>query len=185
MQDFDTYDNEELADNSQFFTVVKLAAISALLAIASLLFFSCNTPKRAERVFDKANRIDHPTVASKCGEMFPPVDSIHEKVVFKEGKAITIKDTIYAQDTTVFNDTVFITKYRVTEKIVHDTLVATKYVQVHNEGKETEQAGKILQNEKKIAKQQKALSISLWALIILSSYTLLRWVLRYWKIKLP
>lgn len=182
---FTQTEEESETDDSLFWFVLKMIAAIILLGAGSIMLFSCNNEKIAAKQFDRANRKSHVTVLGKCAEIASPIDSIHERIVFRQGKPVLIKDTIYAQDTLVINDTVFITKWRTTEKLKTDTLYTTKYTQLVNNAKVQEQAIIISNNDKKIASQKKALSITMWALIILSCYTLGRWVLRIWNIKLP
>lgn len=160
--------------------------IFGLLVVLS----GCNPSKKAAKLFYRGMKIDAPTIYSECGKVAPPLDSQWDSTGFAMGETILLEpEYIYVDCDTVVIDS---TKPNRVIKIPCppcktrvDTFYKYNTKQVVNRAKEyaLEAENKGLNIE--LAKKQKALSIALWSLIILGAYTLLRWVLRYWGIKLP
>lgn len=158
-----------------------------LSILFAIIFFSgCYTERKATKDVIKAH-VHYPNVSSKvCSDLFPPVQKTAETEKIYYGVPEYIHDTV-----TIITDSI-IYKTITTTKTVRDTLVRTDIKTIVDRARESElelivvgRESVISEHEKKIAKQGKALDISLWAIIALGSYTLGRWILRIWGIKLP
>jgi hypothetical protein len=158
-----------------------------LLILFVIVFFSgCYTERKATKDVIKAH-VHYPNVSSKvCSDLFPPVQRTAETEKIYYGVPEYIHDTVILITDSIVYKTI------TTTKTVRDTVVKTDTKTIVNRAREAElelivekRDAAISEHEKKIAKQGKALDISLWAIIALGSYTLGRWVLRIWGIKLP
>ena len=151
--------------------------------ILCLLLLGCYNQKKATRQVIKADTKFPIVLDGYCGQTRPPLDSVDTKIVYKEGE--TIHDTVTRTETKIHNDTVYKTEYNDIYIKQRDTIEHTVYKQQTNKG---------LIN--KLNKQKEDLVITLsatkarlnmlkWVAIILGIYTIGRWVLRIWKIRLP
>lgn len=73
------------------------AGVLLFLFMLAFIFMAmgCNTPRRADRLIDKGARISPEALAGKCAERYPSHDSVHERVVYREGQTVTKKETQY------------------------------------------------------------------------------------------
>lgn len=166
----------------RLFIVISILVICFVLSMA---FSSCNTSKQSNKHFYKAMNLDAPLTGKNCSISFPPITATKDSFVYIQGEDVVTHDTVQGNEYLVVGDTVI--KYKYITKTVKsvDTFYRSSDDTQVDRGKETYLQD---QNEKNIAtisKQKKALSISLWAIVILGTYTLGRWVLRIWNIKLP
>jgi hypothetical protein len=84
-------------NNDTKFIVTYAAAVVIVLCVLAYVFtcIGCNTPRRADRLLDKGARLSPEALASKCAERYPSHDSVHERIVYKEGQTVTKKETQY------------------------------------------------------------------------------------------
>lgn len=152
-----------------------------LILYVSVGLFSCNTPNRAAKLFDKSARISEKTVAEKCAAKFPNKDSINERTVYVQGEETVLHDTV------TYSDTVNHTIYKYITKTVSktDTLYKDKTTTITNTAAIKALELQHIDDVKVISAKQDRLYICYWVLIVLGVYTLGRWVLRIWNIKLP
>ncbi|MBS1988719.1 hypothetical protein JST56_07070 [Candidatus Dependentiae bacterium] len=87
--------NNKGVKSPTFLATAYASMVFLLYLLMYLIFSSCNTSKRAERLIDKGARISPITIAKECAARFPTKDSIHESVVYKQGQTITKKETEY------------------------------------------------------------------------------------------
>lgn len=169
------------------------------LILSIFLLAGCNsqkrTTRRAERKLDKSIRLDQNVFARECAIDFNPIDSIHERIVYKPGvvKYDTVQDVRYR----TVNDTVYATEYVTITKHIRDTIDLTRHEALVNKAAQdtmkryyeqllSEEQAK---NDKLIAKNaslKKERNYWRMAAIILGLYTLARWILsKYLPFKLP
>lgn len=188
--------------------------IGIVILACALGLFSCNTPEKLQRQSDKhffkALAKDKVNVHGRCSDIAPPIVMTRDSFIYKPGKPILLPgrvDTIEIDcDSVVRNakkDGISAnnsTKVKIPVKAA-DTLaqVDTTYKSSNNTAVDNNKVkyleGVIADKDKQItalqielAKKQKALSIVLWGLIFVTSYTLLRWLLRYFtkgRINIP
>lgn len=148
-----------------------------------ILLSGCSAEKRALKHIHKAERLSETVPAKYCAERFQPVDSINEKIVYRPGTVV--RDTVTDIQIEVVNDTVIKHHTKIITQVKVDTVVTVKYQQVVNKAALQVCTDALDKAHIKLAETKKALSITLWAVIILGTYTLARWILRIWNIKLP
>lgn len=171
-------------NNNRYFAIIFPSALLAVALVLILFMFSgCNVTNRAERKLDKSIRLDRMPFTERCASDFPGTDSVHEKIVFKPGT--TLYDTVFTTEVEVLQDTVYVIKTKTVTLKTVDTAVETKYVKVVDRAKEEMQAAVIKKQDAEIAKYKERDRIKTIALLVLSAYTLLRWILRKWGVKLP
>lgn len=171
--------------NRTFGNLILYVMIFITVIMLSVGLFSCNTPNRAAKLFDKSARISEKTVAEKCAAKFPNKDSINERTVYVQGEETVIHDTVTTGEVMLINDTLYRIK-RVTNTIHRtDTLYKDKVVTVTNTAVIKALELQHIDDVKAISAKSDRLYICYWVLGILGIYTLGRWVLRIWNIKLP
>lgn len=167
-----------------------------LAIILAVFLASCSPSRKVNRIMTR-----YPAdAATVCGRMFPPITSTKTVTEYLPGKTVyTPGPTVHVNcDSAVAaaekaaaagkerprTDQVSADcppqETRVDTVRVRDSIVVENTARVHE-----------LQNKNtalvaKAAAQQKALNITLWSLIALSIYTLIRWILRAWlRINIP
>ncbi len=157
-----------------------------ILLSAVTMLIGCYTPKKANRQVIKA-QIEYPNiVAQHCSSRYPPVESVRDSIVIKDG------ETIYNYDTVVI-DCDSVVKYKTDTKVKYiqvtktrvDTFYKTNRVVMVNKAQVkllSNSLEEVRAENNKLSAQRKILII---VCLILGIYTIGRWVLRYWNIKLP
>lgn len=154
----------------------------SLIAVSFIMMITgCYTEQKASRQVYKAHRKHQVVTAQFCGSVYPPVSSISDSFIYKPGETLVLSDTVNRYDTVVR----VLNRYIIKTQKRTDTLYIAKNAQLVNRAGET-----LLQQENRaISDKLAALSsrnkILLWVAIVLGGYTLLRWVLMYWRVRLP
>lgn len=179
-----------------------------IVIVACLFFSGCNPSKKAARKAAKLERkaekhlyksisLDPMPFTIECAQKFNPIDSIHERIIYKPGE--TIRDTIVATEIDIIQDTVYITKYRTVTVKQTDTVDLSRFQTESNKaaqdsvknyyerivGQLRDDLGKSQVSEAKTKEQRNMWRI---AALALAGYTLLRWLLRYFtkgRINIP
>jgi hypothetical protein len=171
----------------------------ALMAVMSWLFLcSCYTQHRATRQITHA-QATYPTMVAELAALWYPVRrDTFERKMYLPGKEIQtpgpvqyvncdsltranngkapVKVAVPCPPSSRRVDTV----YR--DRIVYQENTAALEAE---KGKRKQADDQHIKDVAKISSQKKALNIAIWAAIILGVYTLGRWVLRIWGIRLP
>lgn len=166
----------------RLFIVISFFAVAFVLSVA---FNSCNTTKQSNRHFYKALNKSHTATANNCSIAFPPVEATKDSFIYIQGEDVVTHDTVQGNEYLVLGDTVVKYKYITKTVKITDTLRLTNKTTIVDKAKVVELQEKNTELTINNAKQKKALSICLWSITILGAYTLLRWILRIWSIKLP
>lgn len=196
---------EEIVNNRPYLRM--LGVVFALIAFVFIMVLTgCYSPKKATKQSVKAYSIYPGVVASLHTKWFPIKDSTSERVVYTPGEVQWRYDTVEVDCDSVLRGLNFEgTGGRVSFQplvlrvpcppcpISVDTFKYYKF-----QAQESTAALQVLQDtirarDAKIvgltadnASKQSALNIAIWSLIVLGSYTLIRWILRLWlKITLP
>jgi len=143
----------------------------------------CNSEKKAARLISRAHRINPEVLPKTCGEMYPGVARTDSFVIYKQGDPVVFQDTITQYDTV--ENVVYQTKYITKQVNTTDTVYKLKTSTIVNRAREQYLSDLLDKAKQLIASLQKENEIMLWALAVLAAYTLLRWVLRIWNIKIP
>jgi len=169
-----------------------------LIAAIGLLFLTgCNAEKRAvkksDKHFFKAVAWDKANVHGRCSDIAPPIVMTKDSFIYKPGKVIYKQgEPVYVE---VDCDSV-VKSFGNRSEIVRvkcppcdSVRVDTAYVSVRNtevdRNKEIALEAHIKKVEELATKRHVQLRISIIALTVLAAYTLLRWILRIWGVKLP
>jgi len=163
---------------------ILIGSVALMLAL-SFAISSCNTPKATERrdikrVAKAQGRNPH-VIASACASYYPSIDSVATNIIYKAGEKVVVSDTVTITDTL----TNVLTKYITRTEKTHDTSYITKYTQIVDRARETAQAKIIKDLQEQTSKQEQNTKWWRWLALIFGVYSILRWVLRIWKIKLP
>lgn len=158
-----------------------------LLITSVTMVIGCNvekqTAKRAQRKFYRAADLHLPSVAEGCSYMFPPLDSTGTEYIFVEGE--TKYNTVTNYDTVVTKDTVRITKTNNIYKVRVDTIHNKVYEKLTDRALETKLRADNNNLSTELTEAKTRLKIYLWLMVGLIIYTLARWILRIWGIKIP
>ena len=176
--------NKQRTDKGFFQLVMFCMCIAVSIGLV-LWLSSCSPTKRASKLYDKAARLSEKTVAEKCAAKFPNKDSINERTVYVQGEEIILHDTVTTGEVMLINDTLYRTRY-ITKTITKtDTLYKDKITTVTNTAAIKALELQHIDDVKTISAKSDRLTICYWTLGILGIYTLGRWILRIWNIKLP
>lgn len=124
----------------------------------------------------------YPDIVTKhCADVFPDQSYLIDSLIFLPGVETTITDTVFVSDTI----TKLLTKtiYRNDKRV--DTIYRLKNLKIVNKAKELQLQHDNLALSVDLAKIQKERDILFWVAIMLGAYTVLRWILRFWNIRLP
>lgn len=141
----------------------------------------CYTENIASRRIEKAHSMYPTLVAKYCADTYPVIDARTDSIVYIPGEPIVIVDTLFDQDTFRQSFVKYIKRYE--QKV--DTFYRTRTVQVVNRANEKYLAEISQKTSITLAKAQKANNILFWVAVILGIYTIGRWILRVWGIRLP
>lgn len=148
--------------------------ITVLMMVAG-----CYTQQRARKQIIKAEAHYPELLSGLCGDLYPPIEWVNDSFIYLPGIPIINIDTAY--------DTVHNIVFKYINRYItrRDTLYKTRNVQVVNRAAQT-----ALQHEKErlsvtLAGKKKEVQILYWVAVALGIYTLLRWVVRYWNLRLP
>lgn len=146
-----------------------------------MMFTGCYSENKAHRQLFKVNSKYPQVVTKHCADIFPEQSFSVDSVVYIQGDVVTALDTVYISDT--------IAKV-VTKNIVHfkrrtDTVFRLRNLQTVNKAKELLLTAENQKISTQLAKEQKENNILFWAVIVLGGYTILRWIVRFWGIRLP
>lgn len=155
-----------------------------LTLLTTTLLVSCYTEKQANRQLVKAQTNYSGVVAKYCSQLYPVKERSIDSTVYLVGKeevflrmpidrneivASTIKTPYSSKEYIYRVDTVMVFKDKVIEDVAKIEVLEAKNKELI----------------KSIAGSEKVSSILLKVAIVLGVYTLLRWLLRIWYIRLP
>lgn len=155
-----------------------------LSLLATTLLTSCYSEKQASRQLVKAQTNYSGVVAKYCSQLYPVKERNRDSIVYLVGKdevflsrpidrneivASTIKIPHSSKEYIYRVDTVMVFKDKVIEDVAKIEALEAKNKELI----------------KSIAGSEKVSSILLKVAIVLGVYTLLRWLLRVWYIRLP
>lgn len=155
---------------------------NALIAVSfCAMIAGCYTENIAERKIEKAHSHYPEIVAKYCAETYPVIDARTDSITYLPGESEIVLDTFYAHDTFNQLSVKYINRY---ERKV-DTLYKLRTTQIVNRANEKYLADVNQKNVIVLAKAQKINNILIWVAVIMGIYTIGRWILRVWGIRLP
>lgn len=160
--------------------------VTALLIISCL---GCYTEKKATRQLIKIGYYYPKSIATYCNRHFPVVEYVRDSVVFLKGN-ITKKPVFIEVDCDTLmpeNNVAGSEKMALRTFINHqvDTILVYKDRKVRDYSETIILQGEIKELTIEVAKKRNSLDILTKALIVLSVYTIVRWILRIWHIRIP
>lgn len=164
-----------------------------LIAFSFILMVTgCYTEKRASKQTVKAYVTYPDLISGQCGLWFDPVVMTKDSFIYKQGEIIYKKGApqyVYVDCDSVQNPSKSSKIVKIPcppcDSVRVDTLYRSRESTEANRAKEHAQAAEIKVLAQDNTKLQTQLRIAIYALIALAAYTLGRWVLRIWGVKLP
>lgn len=195
-------------NNNRYFAIIFPSALLAVALVLILFMFSgCNAEKRAVKKSDKhfftAVAWDKANVHGRCSDIAPPIVMTKDSFIYKPGKVIYKQgEPVYVE---VDCDSVVkslssnlspVKPVRIKCPPCDSLRVDSMYRSSHNvavdnnkvkalEATIKDRDETISKKDEEIARLKERNRIQLYAIIILAAYTLLRWILRIWGVKLP
>lgn len=163
---------------------------TAITLSFSLMLLGCYTEKHATRQLAKV-QAHHPIVVAKvCSSNYPPIERIKDSIVYKQGEPYEEIVYVEADCDSVLStsDKTIIKRIKVpcpSTIVQTDTLLVYKEKQVVNRAKVAVLEQELAELKETHIKTEEQNHILLRVAIILGVYTIIRWVLRIWNIKLP
>lgn len=163
---------------------------TAIALSFSMMLLGCYTEKRATKQLAKV-QAHHPIVVAKvCSSNYPPIERIKDSIVYKQGEPYEELVYVEADCDSAINATnnTIVKRIKVpcpTTIIQTDTLLVYKEKQVVNRAKVAVLEQELAELKETLIKTKDQNYILLRVAIILCAYTIIRWVLRIWNIKLP
>lgn len=148
-----------------------------------VIFTGCYSYKKADRQVYKAGRYYPGLTAAYCAERYPPLSFVKDSVIYKPGK--NEKVFVYADCDSIrkVGHTTSVVKIACPD-CTTDTLYIYREKQVVNKA-EIEQLrltiNDVMIDKSVLQRNNKLLSR---CVIILAAYTILRWILKFWRINI-
>lgn len=150
-----------------------------------LLITGCNSQKRAERSFVSLH-VKHPAVVAKmCGVLYPPIDFLKDSIVYKQGNSELVFIHADCDSLRKVLPGVKTIKIPCPQTRKPDTYFVYKEKHLVNKAEVTQLQSVSVdcRSENEVLKSRNRLLMQV--VLILASYTLLRWILRIWRISIP
>lgn len=163
---------------------------TAITLSFSMMLLGCYTERRATKQLAKI-QVHHPIVVARiCSRNYPPIERIKDSIVYKQGEPYEELVYVDADCDSILksSDKTIIKCIKVpcpTTIIQTDTLLVYKEKQVVNRAKVATLEHELAELKETNIKTKEQYHILLRVAIILCTYTIIRWVLRIWNIKLP
>lgn len=158
-----------------------IITLSLIVITIGMMITGCLTERVAKNKLSKV-QAQHPTIVTElCANLYPSEGFRIDSLIYLQGNTVYVNDTVHIYDTTER----IIKQQSVSYKLRVDTVYRLRNTEIVNRAKEQMllNENKVLQTSIAVNKSQK--KILIWVAAILGGYTLLRWILRYWGIKLP
>lgn len=167
-----------------------IISYTAIALSFSMMLLGCYTERHAIKQLAKI-QAHHPIVLARvCGRNYTPIEQIKDSIIYKQGEPYEEIVYVEADCDSAINATnnTIIKRIKVpcpTTIIQTDTLLVYKEKQVVNRAKVAMLEQELAELKEIHIKTKDRNHILLRVAIILGAYTIIRWVLRIWNIKLP
>lgn len=155
----------------------------SIYIITAILFASCQTERRLVKKILKIHAAHPAASATACAGLYPPLEYTRDSFVYKPGAPSDLV-YVYADCDTVADKREGKLKIPCPPLRITDTLLLYKEKQVVNRAEEQRLKEELGVCNKAYARRLAERNIFLWCLLGLAVYTLLRWLLKAWRIKL-
>ncbi len=144
-----------------------------------MMVTGCYTQQHARRQIIKAEAHYPEILSGICGDLYPPIEWVNDSFIYLPGIPVVNTDTAY--------DTVRSIVFKYINRYItrRDTIYKTRNVQLVNRAAEAALSSENNKLSQTLAGKAKEVQILYWVAGVLGIYTVLRWVLRYWGIRLP
>ncbi len=156
----------------------------SIFIITAILLASCQTERAAVKKILKLHAVHPAATAEACAGLYPPLEYTRDSIVYRPG-AVSELVYVYADCDTVADKRVGKLKIPCPPLRVTDTIFLYREKQVVNRAAIEKLTMNITDCNETNAVLTKEKTILFWIAIIFVSYTLLRWVLRAWRIDFP
>lgn len=156
----------------------------SIYIITALMLTSCQTERGAVKKILKLHAVQPAATAEACAGLYPPLEYTRDSIVYKPG-AVSELVYVYADCDTVTDKRAGKLKIPCPPMRVTDTIFLYKEKQVVNRAEVEKLTMNITDCNEANAVLTKEKSILIWVALIFVAYTLLRWVLRVWRIDFP
>ncbi len=154
---------------------------SLVILTVSMMITGCLTERVAKNKLSKV-LAQHPNVITEaCANMYPSVSLRIDSLIYLQGNAVYINDTVHTYDTTER----ILKQQAVSYKLRVDTIYRIRNSETVNKAKEQMLLSENNKMAATIAVKKSQNKMLVWVVVILGGYTLLRWLFRFWGIKLP
>lgn len=140
---------------------------------------SCNPEKRIVSKLSKIKYKSPVAVAEFCSDMFPNVDSTNTEYVYVAGPVL--HDTIIWEDISTVRDTIVIKRNNTVLSVRVDTVHHNRYVRTVDKAGISACQSKLTEHKEVIASMKKEKGLLWKVIIVLSLYTILRWLFKALK----
>lgn len=167
-----------------------IVTYTAIALSFSMMLLGCYTEKHATKQLAKI-QAHHPIIVARvCSSNYPPIERIKDSIIYKQGEPYEEIVYVEADCDSVINATnsTIVKRIKVpcpTTIVQTDTLLVYKEKQVVNHAKVAMLEHELTELKETHIKTKEQNHILLRVAIILGVYTIIRWVLRIWNIKLP
>ena len=167
-----------------------LITYSSIIISFSMMLLGCYSQKKASQNLLKVQAYYPETVASICSSLYPPLAVVKDSIIYLQGEVEEELVYVEVDCDSVINEQKT-TKPNVVRVPCPPSIYRTDTLLVYKERQVVDRAAvKALSLELKeltivSAKTNKENYILLRVAIVLLAYTIIRWVLRIWHIKLP
>jgi hypothetical protein len=158
-----------------------LITISFILLTIAMMFTGCYTENKAKKRLYKV-QAHHPSVITKlCADLYPAGNFKLDSIVYLQGSSFIAKDTLYVYDTiqSILKQQIISYKLRV------DTVYRLKSIETSNKARELMLSAQNAEVNTLLEVKKSQNKLLFWIVIVLGAYTILRWVLRFWGVRLP
>lgn len=145
----------------------------------AVMLLGCYSERHAARQLVKVQTQYPHLVAKHCSGTFPPLAYEKDSFIYLKG------DPVVFTDTTIHTDTITRMQWRYINKYHYktDTVYLSRKMQVVNRAAEVALTHDNGMLSSQLAAKKAECRILLWVSLVLGGYTLLRWVLLFWRVR--
>lgn len=153
----------------------------SIYIIAVLLLTACQTERKAVKKIWKLHAAHPAATAVVCAALYPPLEYTRDSMVYKPGAAADLV-YVYADCDTVADKQAGKLKIPCPPARAADTIFLYKEKQVVNRAATTALYNEISRCNNIRARLTRDRQILFWVALVMISYTLIRWGIKFWRI---
>lgn len=156
----------------------------SIYIIAALLLASCQAERRAVKKIMKLHAAHPGATATACAGLYPPLAYTRDSIVYKPGAPSKLV-YVYADCDTVTGKQAGKIKVPCPSVRIVDTIMLYKEKQVVNRAEIEKLTFKLASCNESNAILIRERTILVWIVIAFVVYTLIKWLLKSWRINIP